>query len=231
MSVTILIVEDEPSILLGLEDGVRSAGYEAVTAQNGEDALERVREAAPDLVLLDLMLPTIDGLEVCQRIRKERVDLPVIMVTAKSQEADKVLGLEMGADDYVTKPFGLQELIARIRAVLRRASREETDSRKDSFGDVDVDFEAFFVTRLGQRQQLSPLESKMLQYFVKHEGRAVSRQEFLKEVWGYERFPNTRTVDFHVLRLRQKIEVDPNQPKHIVTVHGVGYRFHRSPED
>ncbi|MEW6743792.1 MAG: response regulator transcription factor [Planctomycetota bacterium] len=226
---TVLVVEDEPAILLGLEDQLRSEGYRVVTATDGEQALERAASEHPHLVLLDIMLPKLDGLEVCRRMRLKWPHLPIIMLTAKSQEIDKVLGLEMGADDYITKPFSVRELLARIKAVLRRSEPVERPLTHATFADVQVDFEAYVLRKRGRATPLSPLEARMLRYFMENEGRVISRDEFLTKVWGYEHNPVTRTVDFHVLRLRQKVEDDPNEPAHITTVHGLGYKFVASP--
>ncbi|MFO0983448.1 MAG: response regulator transcription factor [Planctomycetota bacterium] len=222
----ILLVEDEPSIALAVTEALTAAGFAVQVVGDGERALREIEKEWPTLVLLDLMLPRIDGIEVCRRLKADCPELPVIMVTAKGQEIDKVVGLEIGADDYVVKPFGMRELLARIKAVLRRCQREyEHEPDTVTFGDVTVDFEGYQVKRKDDLHSLSALEAKMLRFFVGHRGKVVSRNDFLRHVWGYDRFPTTRTVDFHVLKLRQKIEPDPANPRHIQTVHGVGYKF------
>jgi two-component system alkaline phosphatase synthesis response regulator PhoP len=222
---TILIIEDEPSILLGLRDKLTMEGYEVQTAEDGEEGLRLALEGDHDLILLDIMLPKLDGYEICRRIRREGVDAPIIMLTAKGQEIDKVVGLELGADDYVTKPFSPRELVARIRARLRRRKRERKEIAVFRFADVEVDFEGYRVLKGGAPVQLSAMEFKVLKLLIENRGKAISRNRFLDEVWGYEQYPTTRTVDFHILKLRQKLEPNPGEPEYIVTVHGIGYRF------
>jgi DNA-binding response OmpR family regulator len=220
----ILIVDDEPSIVRGLQDNLRFEGYETLTATSGQEGLARALGEAPDLVLLDVMMPTVSGWDVCRQLRQHGVDVPVIMLTARGEEVDRVRGLELGADDYVTKPFSLRELLARVRAVLRRPGpRRKFEAL--AFGDVRVHLRARRVTRGGRPLQLTRKEFELLVYLLQHQGEIVTRDRLLDEVWGYERFPTTRTVDTHVLRLRRKLENDPDRPRFIETVHGQGYRF------
>jgi DNA-binding response OmpR family regulator len=220
----ILIVDDEPAIVRGLEDNLRFEGYQTLTATSGQEGLARALGEAPDLVLLDVMMPTVSGWDVCRELRQRGVDVPVIMLTARGEEVDRVRGLELGADDYVTKPFSLRELLARVRAVLRRPGPRRTFEVL-AFGDVRVHVRARRVTRGGRPLSLTRKEFELLVYFLQHQGEIVTRDRLLDEVWGYERFPTTRTVDTHVLRLRRKLEVDADRPRFIETVHGQGYRF------
>ncbi len=202
----ILIVDDEPEIVRGLEDNLRFEGYQTASAANGEEALSLALSGAPDLVLLDVMMPRMSGWDVCRALREKGVDVPIIMLTARGEEADRVRGLELGADDYVAKPFSLRELLARVRAVLRRPGPRER-FEEFAFGDVRVRPRARQVFKAG------------------HRGEVVTRERLLDEVWGYERFPTTRTVDTHVLRLRRKFEADADRPVWILTLHGHGYKF------
>ncbi|MDY7094709.1 MAG: response regulator transcription factor [Acidobacteriota bacterium] len=222
----ILLVEDEPSLRLTLTDRLRAEGYQVTAAEDGESALDLVAEEAFDLVVLDVMLPGIDGFEVCRRLRAGGQELPVLMLTARSQVVDRVVGLKLGADDYLSKPFETIELMARIEALLRRA-RAPLESPRDSyaFGDVVVDFRRAEVQRNQQVVDVSSMELRLLAYFVEHRGEVLSRDQLLDEVWGYEAQPVTRTVDVHVASLRQKIEPNPSHPRYIVTVHRRGYRF------
>jgi DNA-binding response OmpR family regulator len=219
----ILLVDDEQSIQTLLSFPLRKDGYEVVQATDGREALARFGETAFDLVVLDVMLPRLDGLEVCRRMRA-RSSVPIIMLTAKAEEIDKVLGLELGADDYITKPFSLRELLARVRAVLRRPGPRRKFEEL-AFGDVRVHRRGRRVTRAGREVRLTRKEYDLLVYLAAHPGDVVTRERLLDEVWGYERFPTTRTVDTHVLRLRRKLEADPDRPRFIHTVHGQGYRF------
>ena len=220
----ILIVDDEPEIVRGLEDNLRFEGYQTASAANGEEALVLALRGAPDLILLDVMMPRMSGWEVCRALRDKGIDVPVIMLTARGEEVDRVRGLELGADDYVTKPFSLRELLARVRAVLRRPGpREKFD--EFAFEDVRVHRRARQVFKAGQEVALTRKEFDLLVYFVEHRGEVITRDRLLDEVWGYEQFPTTRTVDTHVLRLRQKLERDPEHPAWILTVHRQGYKF------
>jgi len=217
-------VDDEPAIVRGLEDNLRFEGYQTVSATNGEDGLALALSDAPDLVLLDIMMPKMSGWDVCRELRGRGVDVPVIMLTARGAEVDRVLGLELGADDYVTKPFSLRELLARVRAVLRRPGPRQK-FEEFAFGDVRIRLRGRQVFRAGREVRLTRKEFDLLVFLVEHRGEVVTRERLLDEVWGYERFPTTRTVDTHVLRLRRKFEADPDRPAWILTVHGQGYKF------
>jgi DNA-binding response OmpR family regulator len=226
----ILIVEDDAAIVLGLESALQDDGYETHIARTGPEGYRLAKERQPDLLVLDLMLPGMSGLEICKRLRDEGVKTPVIMLTSKAEEDDKVLGLELGADDYVTKPFSLRELLARVRAHLRREKNgNSADSQekleKRSFGQVVVDFKRHEVYKEGQLQELTNREFRLLEYFIQHPGELLTRDRLLDEIWGYEVYPTTRTVDNHILRLRKHIEPDPENPRHIKTVRGAGYLF------
>jgi DNA-binding response OmpR family regulator len=221
----ILIVEDEPNMVAGLRDNFEYEGYEVISAPDGVAGLERALNEAPDLVILDVMMPRMSGLDVCQQLKSKRPSLPIIMLTARGQEVDKVVGLELGADDYVTKPFSIRELLARVKAVLRRAHSVPKEQDRYSFGDVDVSLRSCQVSRKGKAMEFSSKEFELLKYFLCHPGETLSRDRLLEEVWGYDRFPTTRTVDAHIVRLRQKIEPKPEEPRFILTVHGTGYKF------
>jgi len=220
----ILIADDEPEIVRGLEDNLRFEGYQTVAATNGEDALALALSDAPDLVLLDVMMPRMSGWDVCRELRRRGVDVPVIMLTARGAEVDRVLGLELGADDYVTKPFSLRELLARVRAVLRRPGPRQK-FEEFAFGDARVHLRGRQVFKAGLEVRVTRKEFDLLVFLVEHRGEVVTRERLLDEVWGYERFPTTRTVDTHILKLRRKLEADPDRPRWILTVHGQGYKF------
>jgi two-component system alkaline phosphatase synthesis response regulator PhoP len=221
----ILLVEDEPGLVLTLRDRLTREGYSVDTTSDGESGLERAAGEAFDLVLLDVMLPRLGGFDVLKELRKRSVDTPVIMLTARGQVVDKVVGLKLGADDYVTKPFEMVELLARIEAKLRRAPLTPHPSEGFQFDGVRVDFRRAEVTREGAAIELSAREFQLLKYFVEHRGATLTREELLNEVWGYNSMPSTRTVDVHVAWLRQKIEPNPRHPQYILTVHGMGYKF------
>ena len=221
----ILIVEDEYSMRVALEDAFRHYGFEVVSASDGESGLKLAEEGKPDLIILDVMLPRIDGLEVCKQLRQRGFLKPILMLTARSQEVDKVIGLELGADDYVTKPFNDRELLARVKALLRRASKNAPEPEVYRFGSVVIDFTHFTAEKNNKSLQLTSTEFSLLQYLVSQKGKVVTREDLLNKVWGYEFFPQSRTVDNHILRLRQKLEDDPNHPRHILTIHGLGYKF------
>jgi DNA-binding response OmpR family regulator len=223
--VRILIVEDEPAMVAALRDNFEYDGFDVVTAADGRAGLEQVYATDPDLVLLDVMMPHMSGLEVCKAIRSSRPSLPIIMLTARGQEIDKVVGLELGADDYVTKPFSVRELIARVRTVLRRAERPAQLRSESRFGDVTVDLRGTEVRRAGKRVDLSIKEFSLLAYLIAHAGETLSRDRLLNDVWGQENYPSTRTIDTHIAHLRQKLEARPENPRFIVTVHGMGYKF------
>jgi two-component system alkaline phosphatase synthesis response regulator PhoP len=221
---TILIIDDEAEMVRGLGDNLRFDGYQTIGATNGADGLRLALSEAPDLILLDVMMPQMSGWDVCRELRRKGIDVPVIMLTARGEEVDRVLGLELGADDYVTKPFSLRELLARVRAVLRRPGpRQKAEAL--AFGDVRLHLRGRQVFKAGREVRLTRKEFDLLRYLVEHPGEVLTRDRLLEEVWGYERFPTTRTVDAHVLRLRQKFEPDPERPAYILTVHGQGYRF------
>ncbi|MBI4593392.1 MAG: response regulator transcription factor [Candidatus Rokubacteria bacterium] len=221
---TILIVDDEPEIVRGLGDNLRFEGYQVATAASGAEALAVAAREAPDLILLDIMMPAPNGWDVCRELRGRGIDVPIIMLTARGEEVDRVLGLELGADDYVTKPFSLRELLARVRAVLRRPGPRQK-MEELAFGDVRVKLRGRQVFQAGREVTLTRKEFDLLVYLLAHRGEVVTRERLLDEVWGYERFPTTRTVDTHVLRLRRKFEADPDQPRWILTAHGQGYKF------
>ncbi|HET7206236.1 MAG TPA: response regulator transcription factor [Terriglobales bacterium] len=221
----ILIVEDEPNMVAGLRDNFEFEGYQVLTALDGVSGLERALADSPDLVLLDVMMPRMSGLDVCKQLKSKRPSVPIIMLTARGQEVDKVVGLELGADDYVTKPFSIRELLARVKAVLRRAGNIPQDKDRYKFADVEVNFRSCQVLKKGKQMEFSSKEFELLRYFLSHAGEALSRDRLLEDVWGYDRFPTTRTVDAHIVRLRQKLEPKPEDPHYFLTVHGVGYKF------
>jgi two-component system alkaline phosphatase synthesis response regulator PhoP len=212
-------------MVLGLKDNFEFEGYEVLTAADGAAGLERARTQHPDLLLLDIMLPKLSGLEVCKTLRAEGFEAPIIMLTARGQEIDKVVGLELGADDYVTKPFSIRELLARVRAILRRTEGGKKKLQRYRFAEVELDFEHYRGTRGGQALDMSPREFELLRYLIERKGEAVSREQLLEDVWGYENYPSTRTVDTHIAKLRAKIGDSGSEPKHILTIHGVGYKF------
>ena len=222
----ILLIEDEAGLVRTLKDLLARRGYTVEAKTTGEEGLATAMDREFDLILLDVMLPGIDGFEVCRRIRRAKIRIPILMLTARGQISDKVLGFEGGADDYVTKPFDPDELLARIGALLRRASFGKTDDlRSFEFDGKRVDFVKSQLIRDGKPIDLSERESRLLRYFIEHKGEIITRETLLQEVWGYHAVPLTRTVDVHIVWLRQKIEEDPRNPRHILTVHGQGYRF------
>ncbi len=221
----ILIIEDEESILMALEDNLRLEGYEIACAVDGEQGLSMAREQKFDLIILDIMLPKIDGFEVCKRMRRDGINTPILMLTAKSQEIDKVLGLELGADDYVTKPFSPRELLARVKALFRRTEQFQQGIEPFKFGDIEVDFGKYEVKKSGKRIHLTALEFSLLHFLIKNKGKVLNRDAILDDVWGDDVYVQPRTVDKHIAELRKKIEDDPTNPKHILGVRGVGYKF------
>jgi two-component system alkaline phosphatase synthesis response regulator PhoP len=221
----ILLVEDEPGLVLTLCDRLTSEGYAVATASDGEEGLARARQQRFDLIILDLMLPRRNGFEVCRALREEGNSTPIIMLTARGHVADKVSGLKLGADDYVTKPFEMVELVARIEAHLRRVPSRAAGTGAYRFGSIHVDFRSAEVRRDDAPLDLSAREFRLLCYLIEHRGETVSREKLLNEVWGYEAMPSTRTVDVHVAWLRQKIEPNPRHPQFLLTVHGLGYKF------
>lgn len=226
MKEKILIIEDEEDLIKGLKFNLLDEGYEVDWALDGEEGLLKVIKKKPDLVILDLMLPKKNGLDVCREIRQKNINVPILMLTAKSEEIDKVVGLEIGADDYITKPFSIRELLARIKAHLRRTKREERiDTKIYSFEDVEIDLFRFKIKKKGEELNLTSREVEILKYFILHQGEVVSRNDLLDKVWGYDNYITTRTVDNHILKLRKKIEEDPAHPQYIRSVYGGGYRF------
>ncbi|MFQ5825460.1 MAG: response regulator transcription factor [bacterium] len=226
MKEKILIIEDEEDLVKGLKLNLADEGYDVEWALDGEEGLRKALQETPALIILDIMLPEMDGLEVCRELRQKNIGIPIIMLTAKGEEIDKVVGLEIGADDYITKPFSVRELLARIKAHLRRAKRErKAVPQIYSFGDVEIDFVEYKATRKGKALDLTSLELDILKYFIAHRGEVVSRDDLLDKIWGYENYPTTRTIDNHVLKLRKKIEEDPAHPQYIRSVYAGGYRF------
>ena len=221
----ILIVEDEPAMVAGLRDNFEYEGYEVISAADGVEGLEKAINDQPDLVVLDVMMPRMSGLDVCKQLKSRRPAIPIIMLTARGQEIDKVVGLELGADDYVTKPFSIRELMARAKAVLRRATPHTPVAEVYRFSDVEVNVRSNQVLRAGRQVELSAKEFALLAYFVAHPAETLTRDRLLDAVWGYENYPNTRTVDTHIVHLRQKLEPNPEEPRFILTIHGSGYKF------
>jgi two-component system alkaline phosphatase synthesis response regulator PhoP len=222
----ILIVEDEAGLITTLSDRLRKEGYKVTAVADGNKALDLATNSLFDLILLDLMLPGLSGLEICERLRKDGLSTPILMLTARRQTKDKVIGFGTGADDYLTKPFQMAELLARVQALLRRpAQGAGGDNARYQFGPIRLDIRKMEVTREGRLVPLSAKEFQLLRYFAAHRGATLSREELLHEVWGYEGVPSTRTVDVHVGWLRQKLEDDPRNPKMIITVVGLGYKF------
>lgn len=221
----ILIVEDEEDLLKGLEINLKKEGYKVLKATHGEAGVNLAIKENPHLIILDVMLPGMSGLDVCRELREKGIDTPIIMLTAKSEEIDRVVGLEIGADDYVTKPFSLPELLARIRVRLRRQPRKTETLARYRFGDVEIDFEKYRATRKGKPVHLTPKEFDILRLLIRCRGEVVTRDRMLDEVWGYEVYPTTRTVDNHILKLRQKLENDAVNPRYILSIYGEGYKF------
>ncbi|HUT31817.1 MAG TPA: response regulator transcription factor [Sedimentisphaerales bacterium] len=220
---TVLIVEDDPAMLRGLKDNFEFKGYKVITAADGEAGLNAALNSKPDLIILDIMLPKINGYEICRLIREQKLDMPIIMLTAKGEESDVVLGLNLGADDYVTKPFSIKELLARSGAFLRRKRQTENDVYQ--FADYRLDIAARKLTRASDEIKLSPKEFRLLELFVKRPGRALTRDEILNRVWGYDCFVGPRSIDRFVTTLRNKIEPDPHSPTFIHTIREIGYKF------
>jgi len=222
----ILIIEDEPDMAAGLKDNFEFEGHDVIVAGDGESGLAMALSHTPDLILLDIMLPKKSGLDVCRELRMRKSKIPIIMLTAKGQEIDKVLGLELGADDYITKPFSVRELLARVKAVLRRSPDPgDEPSESVSMGRLTLNFHYYEATDDKGPVEMTHREFELLKYFHEHAGKTISRDELLNQVWGYESYPTSRTVDNHILNLRKKLEVDPAHPRHLLTVHGVGYKY------
>jgi DNA-binding response OmpR family regulator len=219
MKKKILIIEDEQDLIKGLKLNLSDEGFVVDWAVDGVEGLRKAIEETPDLIILDIMLPEMNGLEVCRELRQKKINIPIIMLTAKGEEIDKVVGLEIGADDYITKPFSIRELIARIKVRIRTVVRmEKTIPEVYSFGDIEI-------RHKGKEIEFTSLEIEILKYLITHQGEVVSRNDLLDKVWGYERYPTTRTIDNHILKLRKKIEEDPSHPRYLLSVYGGGYRF------
>jgi len=226
MTFKILIIEDEEDIVRGLEINLSREGYRVLKAATGDAGLQLAIKENPNLIILDLMLPGMNGLDVCRELRQKGFEAPIIMLTAKSEEIDRVVGLEIGADDYLTKPFSLRELLARIRVQLRRQPpRSSGQLSYYRFSDIEIDFEKHCATRSGRALELTAKEFEVLRLLIRRRGEVVTRERMLNDVWGYEAYPTTRTVDNHILKLRQKLEEDPANPKYILSIYGEGYKF------
>jgi DNA-binding response OmpR family regulator len=225
MKERILVIEDELPMRTALADALSAAGYRVITAENGEAGLKRALHEKPGLILLDVMMPKLDGFAVCAELRKMNFQAPILFLTAKAMVQDRVKGLNFGGDDYLAKPFSTEELLARVSALLRRARRETQAPQKLALGNVVIDFAAQTLTRDGEPLRCTAKEFSMLRLLAENQGQPISRERFLDVVWGYGAFPTTRTVDNHIASLRNKIEPDPNQPRFIQTVHGVGYKL------
>jgi DNA-binding response OmpR family regulator len=221
----VLIVEDDASMAIALRDGFEFEGYNVTVAKDGQSGFRLATEKDLDLIILDVMLPQMSGLDVCKKLRNAGNNIPIILLTARGQEIDKVLGLKTGADDYVTKPFSFMELVARVEALLRRTSKHIANLEQFQFGDITLNFKKNEALYGEEMLDLSPREFKILKYFIEHQGEVVTRDQLLDAVWGYDSFPFTRTVDTHIAKLRQKIKEDPANARHIITVHRAGYKF------
>ena len=221
----VLVVEDDAAILRGLKDNLLAESYEVITAMDGKAAYQLVAEQEPDVILLDLMLPKMSGYELCRRLREEGTTTPILMLTARGEEADRVLGLDLGADDYVTKPFSVRELMARVRALVRRAHPVSELPEELRFDDVVVDFRRYEARKGSVQLEMTKKEFGTLRFLASRVGEVVTRNELLEEVWGYNNYPTTRTVDNHIASLRAKVEKDASKPEHLLTVHGVGYKL------
>ena len=221
----ILVVEDDWAILHGLKDNLEQDSHEVLTATDGEAGHALIQSEKPDLVILDLMLPKLSGYEICRKVRSDGLSVPIIMLTARGEEADRVLGLDLGADDYITKPFSIRELLARVRALLRRSEPKPAQLEELQFGDVVLDFQRFEASKGDDKLTMTRKEFGVIQYLASRDGKVVSRAELLAEVWGHDHYPTTRTVDNHVASLRSKLEDNPSTPIHLLTVRGIVYRF------
>ena len=226
MSRKILIVEDDPGIQLSIKDEFESLGYRVFTANNGEEGLEMVKKQSPDLIILDLMLPVLDGYEVCKKLRAEGDNTPILMLTVKDKEIDKVLGLELGADDYVTKPFSLRELVSRVKAILRRSEERSTEIARYRIGEVELDFKKFEASKGEYKLEFTPIEFQILHLLIQKKDKVLTRDDFLNEIWGEDNLVvSYRTIDSHMANIRKKIEDNPSDPKHILSIRGVGYKL------
>ena len=221
----ILIIEDDPATVAGLSDTLTEEHFEVSTVMSGQMGYESAKDGGFDLIILDLMLPEKSGIDVCKDLRKIGISTPILMLTGKKEEIDKVIGLEIGADDYVTKPFSIRELVARVKALLRRPQEIRPEIEEYSFSDIEIDFKKQEAKKGNKPIELSAMEFKVIKHFVQREGEVIDRNKLLDEVWGYQNYPSTRTVDNFILNLRKKIEDDHSEPKHLLTVHGAGYKF------
>lgn len=221
----IAVIEDDPAISRGLRDNLEYESYRVLCASDGESGYRLIQENHPDLVILDLMLPKLSGYELCRRLRARGLFMPILMLTARAEEVDRVLGLDLGGDDYVTKPFSIPELLARVRALLRRTKTQESPPEELRFGDVIIDFRRYEASKANKPVSLTRKEFGLLRLFASRPGEVLTRDGLLNEVWGYESYPTTRTVDNHIASLRSKLEANPSEPRHLLTVHGVGYKF------
>lgn len=221
----ILIIEDDPAISKGLSDALKEEHFEVVTEEDGEKGFKFAQNENIALIILDLMLPSRNGIEICTDLRKKGINTPILMLTSKKEEMDKVLGLEVGADDYMTKPFSVRELLARVKALLRRKQEIFKDIEEYAFGNVEIDFKKQTAIKNNKTIELSTTEYKILKYFIEHEGEVVTRDDLLDKVWGYDVFPTSRTVDNYILSIRKQIEDNPSEPKHLLTVPKAGYKF------
>jgi DNA-binding response OmpR family regulator len=226
MAKKVLIIEDDPGISLGIKDEFESEGYDVWAVDNGEKGLEAARNQKPDLIILDIMLPVLNGYEVCKILRMEGNRTPIIMLTVRDKEIDKILGLELGADDYLTKPFSLRELLARAKAIFRRTEARPEDLDTYAFGQIELDFKKYEATKGGKNLELTPLEFHLMRLLIQKKGEVLTRDDFLDGVWGEDNLSvSDRTVDSHVANIRKKLEDDPSHPQHIISVRGVGYKF------
>jgi DNA-binding response OmpR family regulator len=221
----VLVVEDDPAILRGLKESLRRERHDVLTSADGETGYQVALEKKPDLVILDVMLPQMTGFEICRKLRAERFHAPILMLTARGEEGDRVLGLDLGADDYVTKPFSVRELLARVRALLRRNEKPDELPDEIRFNDVVVDFRRYETLKGGEAVELTRKEYGVLRLLAAKAGEAVTRDDLLNSIWGYESYPNTRTVDVHIAMLRSKLEENPAEPQRLITVHGIGYKL------
>lgn len=221
----VLVIEDDAAIVHGLTDALQAEQYTVQSQSNGQKGFDAATKGSFDLIILDIMLPEMSGLEICKALREAGNDTPIVMLTGKGEEVDKVLGLEFGADDYVTKPFSVRELMARLKAVLRRQGTPRKEITEASFGNVTVDFKKHEAVKGKKKIDMSAKEFQLLKYFIEHQGDVISRHQLLDDVWGYEAMPTTRTVDNYILSLRKKIEKKPSSPVHLLTVHTAGYKF------
>lgn len=222
---TILVIEDDIATLKGLEETLHRENYTVICSEDGEEGYKKAVNEKIDLLILDLILPSKNGIDICKDLRAQGINVPILMLTSKIEEFDKVLGLEIGADDYVTKPFSIRELLARIKALLRRKAELVKDIEEYTFDDIHVDFKKMLVQKNEKEIHLSVTELNILKYFIEHKGEVISRDKLLDDIWGYDVFPTTRTVDNYILSIRKNLEDDPHSPEHIITVHKAGYKF------